>query len=98
MRPLKWYVLVEENVGYGENRNWQVTEMRPADDFEQALVSAEQTAQDHQPTHPSWPKSRSLFRTQDGGWLVTVEGATTTFHFRVSVAEYYGTFPRKPSA
>jgi hypothetical protein len=98
MNPLHWCVLVEEYVTAINDRRVTITQMHPANDFEHALWLAQQTALYHQPSHPARPRSRSLFRTQDGGWVVQVTGAASTFHFRVSVTEYYGDFPGRPSA
>ena len=92
MNPLQWYVLVEENFSTYNDRPWKISKKQPANDFEHALWLAQQLALYHQPQHPKWPQSRSLYRTQDGGWLVELPGATVGFHFRVSVVEYYGEF------
>jgi hypothetical protein len=96
MNPLQWYVLVEENVSGYNDRPWKISQRHAANDFEHALSMAQQVALSYQPEHPKWPKSRSVFRTRDGGWLVELSGATANFHFRVSVAEYCGEFPGEP--
>jgi hypothetical protein len=97
MSPLQWYVVIEEFMAVGNAYRYQVTQSYPATDVEHAMWLAQEAALRHKPKNPRWPKSRALFRTQDGGWLVEVEGATRSFQFRVTVAEYYGLFPGDPA-
>jgi hypothetical protein len=97
MNPLQWYVLVEENMGSSQGLHWRMTRAYQAADVEHAVWLAQETALRHTPTNPRRPKSRALFRTQDGGWLVEVQGAMHSFQFRVTVAEYYGLFPGEPA-
>ncbi|WP_239646219.1 hypothetical protein [Nocardiopsis valliformis] len=39
------------------------------------------------PNHPWSERDRQVFRNSEDSYLVNVVGATTEFHFRVSVAE-----------
>jgi hypothetical protein len=94
----RWYVLVEEHVQHFNYIRWDLSQAFPAPDMEQALQLAHHVALNHVGKHPRTPRSRALFRGPDGSWLVNVHGATTRFHFRVTVAEYYGTYPGVPSA
>jgi anti-sigma factor RsiW len=97
MNPLQWHVVIEEYVAGGNAYLRQLTQSCPATDVEHAMWLAQEAALRYKPKNPRWPKSRALFRTQDGGWLVKVEGAMRTFQFRVTVAEYYGLFPGEPA-
>jgi hypothetical protein len=98
----QWYVLVEQNGGSAQAPLWQLSHAQPAADFEDALTVAHQVALHHLPKTRMRRFSRSLFRTQDGGWLVLLEGTRLGWffrvHFRVLVAEYHGTFPQTSSA
>jgi hypothetical protein len=93
-----WYVLVEESIQLWNEIGWGLSRYYPADDMEHAVGLAVQVAQTHQPRLPRWPQSRSLFRGPDGSWLVAVKGVTRHHTFRVTIAEYYGTFPGGTSA
>jgi hypothetical protein len=93
-----WYVLIEEQVGYGGGIRWHLAHSIPASGPEHAAEMACHLAVNHLPTNPRMPKSRAVFRSPDGSWLVNVEGATMSFHFRVSIAEYFGIYPGNPSA
>jgi hypothetical protein len=91
-----WYVLIEENAGYGSGIRWQLTYAIPATGMEHAAELARHAAFNHMPENPRMPKERAVFRTPDGSWVVNVKGPTITCHFRVSIAEHYGVFPGKP--
>ncbi|WP_034593379.1 hypothetical protein [Hamadaea tsunoensis] len=83
-----WFVLVEENMNYGENRTWRVSEYHDAGlSRDAADALAVKYAHEFQPRHPTFDSGREIFRLPDGGLLVLVQGATSQYHFRVSVAE-----------
>lgn len=84
-----WFVIVEEQSGNGEGRQWRVTHVAPAADTEEkAQELALRTAREYQPEHPWSPRRRQIYRlATPGSFLVAVEGRTATFHFRVSLGE-----------
>jgi hypothetical protein len=79
-----WWVVVEEP--RGSERNWSLSETFPHPDQETAEAEALRLAHEYQPAYPWSPKSRKVLRGP-GGYLVIVEGRTSTFHFRLSVLE-----------
>lgn len=88
MNGYAWAVIVEENLGSGESRQWKVSDTHPVDgDVHAARAMAENLARNHQPRHPMSPRDRTMYRIGEDCWLVVVPGATQTFHFRVSVAQ-----------
>ena len=93
-----WFVVVEEQAGYAQGPYWHLVHSIPASGPEHAAELACHVAVNHVPEHPMSPKNRAVFRSPDGSWLVNVEGATMNFHFRVSIAEFFGIYPGKPSA
>lgn len=98
MNSGQWYVLIEEQVGYGSGIRWHLAHSAPASGADHATEMARYAAFNHVPTNPRMPKNRAVFRSPDGSWLVNVEGATMSFHFRVSIAEFFGIHPGSPSA
>ena len=99
MGVYEWSVVVEENVQQPmSDRRWEISRYFAAENYEHALFLAHQTAMYHLPQHPKDPQSRTLFRAPDGSWIVHVTGATTRFHFRVTIAQHYGDHPGKPPA
>ncbi|WP_285478799.1 hypothetical protein [Amycolatopsis sp. NBRC 101858] len=83
---MSWWVVVEEQRGAGDGRTWSLSETFPCDDQAAAEAEAERLAREYQPAYPWSPKSRKVLRGP-GGYLVIVEGRTSTFHFRLSVLE-----------
>ncbi|WIY00348.1 hypothetical protein QRX60_40840 [Amycolatopsis mongoliensis] len=81
-----WWVVVEEQRGAGDGRNWSLSETFPFADQPAAEAEALRLAREHQPVYPWSPKSRRVLRVA-GGYLVIVEGRTSTFHFRLTVGE-----------
>ncbi|MGB3953811.1 MAG: hypothetical protein WBL05_00755 [Brooklawnia sp.] len=79
-------VLVEENRGSGEWR-WTSEVKANATTRADAQRMAYNLATGYQPRHPAMPQSREVFRLNPDQYLVMVQGLTTTFHFRISVAE-----------
>jgi hypothetical protein len=39
------------------------------------------------------PQRRSVFQSGDDVWIVVVQGATRSFHFRITVARWLGDAP-----
>ena len=83
---MSWWVIVEEQRGTGDGRGWSLSETFPCDDRASAEAEAERLAREYQPVYPWSPKSRKVLRGP-GGYLVIVEGRSSTFHFRLSVLE-----------
>lgn len=81
---MTWWVVVEEM--RGSERNWSLSERFPFADRETAEAEALRLAREYEPVYPWSPKSRQVLRGP-GGYLVVVEGRTSTFHFRLSVLE-----------
>jgi hypothetical protein len=81
--------IVEQLVGSGDNATWRVDpEPIPAGrSREEARAAALQLARSFQPRHPFSPKGRTIYRVDEDGYVVVVQGMTRTFHFRVTVAE-----------
>ncbi|GII62127.1 hypothetical protein Skr01_22120 [Sphaerisporangium krabiense] len=88
----RWAVLIEEQGGSGEGRDWRLTEVRDVGhDRDGAVRLAETLAREYAPKHPWAPRGRAVYRAGEGVWLVVVAGATRSFHFRVTVAEHVAT-------
>lgn len=87
----RFVVLVEQSTGNGDNIVWSVDpepwSLPEGMSHSQACATALDVARNLQPKHP-WSKGqRRIYRLAPDAYLVTVDGATKTFHFRVSVAE-----------
>jgi hypothetical protein len=80
---VSWCVVVEEQRGTGDGRSWSLSETFPFEDHETAEAEALVLAREYQPVYPWSPKSRRV----PGGYLVIVDGRTSTFHFRRTVGE-----------
>jgi hypothetical protein len=83
---MSWWVVVEEQRGTGDGRGWSLSETFLQPDQATAEAEALRLAREYQPVYPWSPKSRKVLRGP-GGYLVIVEGRTSTFHFRLSVLE-----------
>lgn len=84
-------MLVEETVGFGrESYRWQLTHKVRCADRDEARARAYATAKEYKPEHPMKPGRRQMFQIGNDTWVVEVAGATTDFHFRVSVAAKLG--------
>ncbi|MBI4941052.1 MAG: hypothetical protein HY830_09915 [Actinobacteria bacterium] len=85
-------VIVEQNVGNGGDYRWAV-EPAPTLAFptrEAARDGALEACRRFEPKHPFSEQRRRIFRVTPDEYVVTVDGLTTGFHFRVSVAEEIG--------
>ncbi|WP_088316010.1 hypothetical protein [Kineosporia sp. R_H_3] len=85
-------VLVEQNVGNGGDYRWAV-EPVPTLAYptrEAARDGALEACRRLEPKHPFSEQRRRVFRITPDEYLVTVDGLTTAFHFRVSVGEEIG--------
>jgi hypothetical protein len=85
-----WFVLVEQNAGMGDSRSWSLTDILPSGEYDEAVARARDLAFRFIPQHPMNPRHRSVFQSGDDVWLAVVEGATRSFHIRVSVARWLG--------
>jgi hypothetical protein len=82
-----WGLFVEETVGSGEDKHWEVELLGHADGTrEDALRELEDAALRFKPAKPFSVRRSRLYRTEDG-FLQTNEGMATTYHCRFSVAE-----------
>ena len=81
---MTWWVVVEEQ--RTTERNWSLSERFSHPDQETAEAEALRLAREYEPAYPWAPKSRKVLRGP-GGYVVIVEGRTSTFHFRLSVLE-----------
>lgn len=84
---MSWSVLIEEQTGSREYRQWDLTGARTGGP---ERASAEQLAEDlslsFRPRHPMNEQGRTRYRTSDG-WVVVVDGSMSQFRFRLTVAE-----------
>src|SRR5882762_274776 len=81
-----WYVLIEETIGAGEGQRWSLTKILEFDHRADALKKAVDMAKDYQPRHPTMERRRKIFRVGEDTWVVWLEGATRSYHLRISVA------------
>ena len=85
-------LLVEQNTGSGDTIRWKV-EPEPSHVFptrETARDAALDLCRHFSPQHPFSEQNRRVYRIGPDEFLVTVQGMTSLFHFRVSVAEELG--------
>ncbi|EOD68093.1 hypothetical protein [Amycolatopsis vancoresmycina] len=81
---MTWWVVVEEQ--RTSERIWSLSERFSHPDRETAEAEALRLAREYEPAYPWSPKSRTVLRGP-GGYLVIVEGRTSTYHFRLNVLE-----------
>ncbi|MEU3019101.1 MULTISPECIES: hypothetical protein [unclassified Nocardiopsis] len=89
---MAWTVLIEEVRGSGDRLRWGTAPSAGArnasfDDREQAREEALRLTAAHFPANPWSERDRQVYRISPDEYLVNVDGATTDFHFRVTVAE-----------
>jgi hypothetical protein len=84
-----YFLVVEQLTGSGESAVWRVdpSPIPVGPTREQARAGVVQLARTFRPKHPFSEQSRAVYRVNDDSLIVVVQGATKTFHFRVSVAE-----------
>jgi hypothetical protein len=84
-----YFLLVEQLTGSGESAVWRVdpNPVFAGTDRDQARMAAYDLALSFQPRHPFSPSGRTVWRSDPDNLIVIVQGATKTFHFRVTVAE-----------
>ncbi|WP_227983969.1 hypothetical protein [Nocardia spumae] len=83
MSTARWNVLIEEQIGSKEYRQWELTSIAAAG---ADRSSAEDLSRTYRPRHPMSPRDRTRYRTADG-WVVVVDGAMSEFRYRLTVAE-----------
>src|SRR5262245_3076929 len=89
----RWFVLVEEFFGRHDYQTDGVRPVAEAAEPTEAQAIAEQVAWTFRPRNPAMEQFRSVFRCQDGTFLVNVQGAMTQLHFRVIVTQWLGDRP-----
>ncbi|MEV5652199.1 hypothetical protein AB0L57_28465 [Nocardia sp. NPDC052254] len=83
----QWCVLIEEQVGGRERRQWELTGVEASGGGRAAAEQlADKLSRTYQPRNPLNPRGRTRYRTTDG-WVVMVEGMMSEFHFRLTLAE-----------
>ncbi|HEX2806547.1 MAG TPA: hypothetical protein VHN80_10305 [Kineosporiaceae bacterium] len=84
-----YFLVVEQLTGSGESAIWRPdpSPIPAGPTREHARAGAVQFARTFKPKHPFSQQSRTMYRVSEDSLIVVVEGATKTFHFRVSVAE-----------
>ncbi|MBR8740230.1 hypothetical protein [Nocardiopsis sp. MG754419] len=83
-----WVLVVEESVGSGQNIRWGVGRVQGTyEEPERAREEGLRLAREYEPRHPWSQEGRRIYRLSEDVHLVNVQGATSSFHFRVSVAE-----------
>ncbi|WP_158839909.1 hypothetical protein [Saccharothrix deserti] len=83
----QWWVVVEENRGMGDGREWKLSHSQAVGDHEAARAEALRLAREYVPAYPWSVRSRQVLRLADGSYVVIANGRTSTFHFRVQVGE-----------
>jgi hypothetical protein len=85
-------LLVEQTGGSGDTMRWKL-EPEPSHAFpdrDTARLAAVDLCRHFAPQHPFSEQRRRIYRITPDEYLVTVQGLTSMFHFRVSVAEEIG--------
>ncbi|WP_052682061.1 hypothetical protein [Saccharothrix sp. ST-888] len=76
----RWALVVEENVGSGENMIWAPRVLTEVEGTrEQAVAALKQLVPGYIPDHPMMAKQRTLYRDGDS-YLLASRGAMRTFH------------------
>ncbi|MFE1165985.1 hypothetical protein [Nocardiopsis sp. NPDC058789] len=91
---MSWVVLIEEIRGSGDRQRWGLVppsfDGRRDTEFatgEEARAEALCLTSAHAPGHPWSERDRQAYRISPDEYLVNVDGATSDFHFRLTVAE-----------
>lgn len=84
----QWRVLIEENVSGADRKEWRVSDIYEVDgERAEARAIAAELARRHTPKHPTFAQERAVYRINDDMWLTLIQGASTRYHYRVTVAE-----------
>ncbi|MDS1269121.1 hypothetical protein RIF23_02290 [Lipingzhangella sp. LS1_29] len=88
-----WVVLIEEESNRQQNGRQVLDWSRKVafTDQEDARAEAWRLAHTHVPQHPYRPQRRQVIRHSEDDYTVIVDGAMSTFHFRVQVGESFAT-------
>lgn len=90
----RYAILVEQNIGSGENYRWAVQPepwlLDAGTSAEQARAMMFELARNFAPNNPWSPKGRQIFRVNQDSYLVLVPGMSKTFHFRITLVEQIG--------
>ncbi len=84
------WLIIEQSVGGSETIRWGIEgpqQLPIGITWAQARQHAERVARTFSPRHPMMESSRTVLRLSQDSFLTIVPGATSTFHFRVSLAE-----------
>jgi len=83
------YLLLEQTCRSGDAMHWNVDPLptRLFPDRATARAAARQLCGSFHPQHPFSEQSRTVYQISPDQYLVTVQGMTRSFHFRISVAE-----------
>lgn len=84
------WLVIEQSVGTSESTRWGIEgpqQLPPGTTRDQARQHAERVARTFAPRHPMMESSRTVLRLSQDSFLTIVQGATATYHFRVSLAE-----------
>ncbi len=85
-----WRVLIEENIGRLDRKEWQISDIyQVKGGREEARSIAYELAMRHAPKHPVTEKERVVYRINEDMWLTMITGATSRYHYRVTVAELF---------
>ncbi|MCP2329210.1 hypothetical protein HDA40_007717 [Hamadaea flava] len=83
----RYFALLEESTGgKGQYANWKLTNLFDLGlEREAAVAGALQLARTYKPRHPWSDRGRRIFEHGLDSWVVIVEGATSSHHFRLSL-------------
>jgi hypothetical protein len=84
------WLVIEQNVGSSGDMRWGVDgpqELPLGTTWAQARAHAEQVARTFGPRHPLMENGRTVMRVDENSFLTIVRGATSSFHFRVTLGE-----------
>ncbi|MEU3272046.1 hypothetical protein ABZ639_14470 [Saccharomonospora sp. NPDC006951] len=85
---MEWVVIIEESISMGNGIRWGVGRVSGVyADQSLARQDALNFAHRYTPKHPRMTGERRIYRQSEDSYLVSVAGATSRFHFRVSVAD-----------
>jgi len=90
--PHLYTLVVEENAGSGDSMRWSAGRFSDQSwlNLGEARRQAERLAWRYAPRHPMSEQRRAVYRLSPNQYLTIVDGATSTFSFRVTIAEPMG--------